>query len=101
MTRQSKDRSFEAVITKVERKGTSRMGNPSFRVFLDNEAVLVTKTDTAVAYEIENSENIGVPVTITVNGRNEVWNVEPLTPAEPARRQAITVQAQQARGRAI
>lgn len=74
------DRSFEAVITKVDRLGTSHMGNPSYRVTLDNHAVLRTKTDSAVGYEIDNPENIGVPVTLTVNSRGEIWNVEPIQP---------------------
>lgn len=90
------DRTFQSTITSTERLGTSRNGNPSWRVHLDNEAVLRTQTDAAIGYEIGNSAITNVPVDITVNGRNEIWNVEPISPAVQAQRAAMAAQLAQA-----
>ncbi len=62
-----KDRRFErsvtGIVTRVERVGTSRMGNPTMRVTLstptppfDGVASFLTASDSSLAYGIENAE---------------------------------------------
>lgn len=65
-------------ISRVERLSNTQDGNPRFRVVFTDGRAVNTKPDAAVAYKIENSEFLNVPVEVTFTdyGTRYVVNVE-------------------------
>jgi hypothetical protein len=67
----SKDIEFTDTIRRVERRKSSRLGNPAWLVYFENHEPLPTQADTSWSYEAGNPEweNAEVNVSATSNGR--------------------------------
>jgi hypothetical protein len=65
----------EGVITHIERIGTSTLGNPTFRVHLDNGNTYRTKSNSSVAYEIQNSDFRGPTVRLLLTEAHRIWDI--------------------------
>lgn len=67
------------IITHVQRIGTSKNGNPRYRLFFLDGGTSETATDASIGYSISNSDLHNVPVNVTYNRAGRVINVEPMT----------------------
>lgn len=65
-------------ISRVERMGVSKYGNPYFRLHFTDGTHARTQINAMISYGIENSENIGVPVEIYRTDAGRVYNVKPV-----------------------
>lgn len=65
----------EGVITHLERLNSSTMGNPAYRVHLDNGNVYRTQSNSSVAYEIDNQEFRGVTVRLLLTKAHRIWDI--------------------------
>lgn len=74
----SRNTTFVATITRLERLNSSRNGNPRYRVHTDGPTH-DTEPDSAIAYGLPNPEFRDVPVTFTVNGRGWITDAVPTT----------------------
>lgn len=68
--------SDQKVISRVERLGTSKNGNPYFRAHFTDGTSARTQIDSMVNYSIENSENIGVPVLLTLTKAGRIYGIK-------------------------
>lgn len=65
-------------ITGVEALNASAIGNPQFKVMCTDGTSYRTKTDAAVNYKIQNSENHNVPVELTLTANGRIVYVNPI-----------------------
>lgn len=72
------DNTYTAVINRVTRTNNSANGNPSWVIHFEGGQTARTQIDAAVNYGIENPENIGVPVKITLSRAGRVVYVVPI-----------------------
>ena len=72
------DRTYVATIERLERMRSSVNGNPRYRIYFADGGTATTQSDAAVAYGLENAENLGVPVTVTATRTGKVYNVVPV-----------------------
>jgi hypothetical protein len=63
-------------IVKLTRMNSSRNGNPRFLVLLDDGTEAPTQPDASISYGIGNPEYRDVPLTVSLNGRGFITNVE-------------------------
>jgi hypothetical protein len=61
------DFTYEATISRVERRGTSVNGNPTYKIFFEDHHPALTMSDTMWAYEASNPEWQGARVTVTAS----------------------------------
>ncbi len=71
---------IEGTITDVKHSGTSRMGNPTYRVTLDTRFSALTVTDGSIGYAATNYEphpREAMPRlnTLHINGRGRIENI--------------------------
>lgn len=66
----------EFVIARVERLRSSASGNSGFKVTFASGRVARTEPDAAVAYKIENSDYLNVPVRVKFNAQGNIIDVE-------------------------
>ncbi len=71
---------YVKTISRVERVGTSKNGNPTYEIVFTDGTTARTQTDAGVVYGLPNPGNIGVPVTVKATPAGRVWSVEPVTP---------------------
>ncbi len=68
------------VVQSVERAGTSRSGNPTYRLTLTDGRQFLTATDSTVGYEATNwapgRRNAAPAVVLTLNGRGRVVDID-------------------------
>jgi len=62
-------------IESIERLRRSANGNPRFRVTFTNGLVAQTATDSMVAYALDNSDYLGVPLTVTFTKSGRICDV--------------------------
>lgn len=72
------DTTYTAVISRVTRMNNSANGNPSWVIHFEGGHTARTQTDAAVNHGLDNPENIGVPVKITVSRAGRVVYVVPI-----------------------
>ncbi len=69
-----------STIKTVEHAATSRMGNPTYRVTLDDGRSYLTETDGSIGYAATNYRprwsQSSEPVTLFINGRGRIVNIE-------------------------
>ena len=67
---------MRAVIAGVTRRGTSRSGNPTYDVHLEDGRTFATLSDGALNYAIGNEDVRGVPVQLQFAGDRvaSVWD---------------------------
>lgn len=70
-------------IERVDRHGTSRNGNPQYRVRFTDGTSALTQSDSAIAYEIQNGEFRNTPVEFTLTRAGRVSYARPLPAVEP------------------
>lgn len=75
------DTTFTARITRIERMKSSAYGNPRFMLTFDTGKSYPTQPDAMLAYGIENPEYRDGPVEVTLNGREHVTYVRPVSAA--------------------
>ena len=73
---------FVARITRIERLNMSRARNPRFQLHLDNGMSVVTQSDAAINYGIENPEYRNVPVEFTTSNDGRVVDARPVSELE-------------------
>lgn len=78
MPSKRKDITYTATIESLTRLNSSVNGNPRFMIHFVDGATAKTQVDASIAYELENPENIGVPVKVTATPSGLVWDVEPI-----------------------
>lgn len=69
-------------IVKVVYIDTSRMGNPYYRLVLDDGTSLRTQINGSVNFGIDNSENLHRPVVVTTTKAGRVYDIRPYTGTE-------------------
>lgn len=66
----------QRTIEKVERVGTSRNGNPRFRITLEEGITLLTKPDSGFAYSlVEGGSLEGSDAYIELDGRGNIVSI--------------------------
>lgn len=65
-------------IQSLKRERNSHNGNPRFTVTFTDGTVATTGVDSSVAYELENSENQGVPLVVRFTPAGRVVGVRAL-----------------------
>lgn len=63
-------------ITRVERLGFSVVGNPYYRLHLEDGTSLRTRVNGSINVGIENSENLNTPVVVEITKAGRVWNIK-------------------------
>lgn len=66
----------QKVISWVERLGASKNGNPYFRAHFTDGTSARTQIDSMINYSIENSENIGVPVLLSLTRAGRIYDIK-------------------------
>ena len=64
-------------IARIERRESSRNGNPRFNVIFTDGTAAPTGVDASVAYEINNPEYRNVPLRVRFNSRGSIVDVTP------------------------
>lgn len=72
------DYAAEGVITHLERLNNSTMGNPAWRVHLDDGSVYRTQSNASVSYEINNRTYRGVKVRLLLTKAHRIWDISVL-----------------------
>lgn len=65
----------EGMIKEVERLGYTTLGNPRFRVHMDNGNVYTTKSNSNVAQDLDNGMYRGVTVRLLLTEAHRIWDI--------------------------
>lgn len=80
----AKKRTAVVTIDRVERLGVSVYGNPYYRIHTTDGESYRTQINASINYSIENSENFGRPVELTMTEAGRVWGIKAVVSEAPS-----------------
>jgi hypothetical protein len=80
----AKNRTAVVTIDRVERLGVSVYGNPYYRIHTTDGESYRTQINASINYSIENSENFGRTVELSMTEAGRVWDIKAVVSETPS-----------------